>query len=133
MIEQKQKITDFKKGDCFRTCVTSLLELPHAHVFNFMEGGEQEFNDAVRFFNKRNGIILLDFTIEDKQALKDVICIATGTSPRDESKNHSVVWLNGKCIMDPHPDETGIIGEPKLYTLIIPKDPVILKNLCDKG
>lgn len=133
MKKQKQKITDFKTGDCFRTCVASLLNLDKEKVFNFMADGRELFNDAVGFFNRRNGLILLDVWISSSQILNNVSCIATGKSPRDESKLHSVVWKNGKCIMDPHPDGTGIVGEPEFYTLLVPKSPGILKSLCTKG
>ena len=48
--------------------------------------------------------------------------IATGKSPRGDF-NHSVIYYKDKLFFDPHPDNTGLDGEPKECTILYPLTP----------
>jgi hypothetical protein len=130
MIPHLQEIKNFKNGDCFRACVASILHVDVGDVINFMEEGEDRFFDLVSDYNKQEPHVLIDLTAsrEVGRMLTGVLCIATGTSPRNDKHNHSVVWKGEMMVHDPHPSGDGITGDPKLFTVVIPKDMGKLKQ-----
>jgi hypothetical protein len=42
--------------------------------------------------------------------------IVSGPSPRFPELLHSVVGLNGHVVWDPHPDHSGLTGDPQDWT-----------------
>jgi hypothetical protein len=49
-----------------------------------------------------------------------VYWIASGTSPRDASIYHAVVFGNDKLCWDPHPSRKGLVGAPKRWAILAP-------------
>lgn len=46
--------------------------------------------------------------------------LASGPSPRFEGVNHAVVYDWDGLVWDPHPDDTGLAGEPERYEWLVP-------------
>jgi len=130
MIPVDQTICNFKNGDCFSACVASILELPIIEIPNFMQDGENKFDYHVEQFEKDFGIASVDFDYTNhKEALQDFVLlmknrhlVATGPSPRNKKKNHAVLWYNDKMAHDPHPDKTGLLEYPELFTIMMVVD-----------
>lgn len=96
-------------GDCLRTAVASLLDLPIEAVPHFLlfEGA---WFDAVKLWCRHNGYILA--TPEEQP---NGPCLAFGQSPRDVY--HAVVWADGACLHDPHPSRAGLIAPDAFWTI----------------
>jgi len=131
MIPVNQTICNFQTGDCFRACAASILEMPIAQVPNFMENGEEGWSQRIDEFTMATRILLFDIDVSENNnefleslyaVFKDVYLIATGKSPRDNSKLHAVVWRNEETVHDPHPDKSGIQGSPTMLTIMVVKD-----------
>ncbi len=127
-----QTICDFEHGDCMRACIASIFELPIDAVPNFQEDVPDHFDEKLIKWCDKFGLFPLDVickNIDDYTfMLKDCYVVACGESPRSidhEKHNHAVVWLNGKMVHDPHPDQAGIVGLPKSVTIFIVKNPAI--------
>lgn len=104
-----QTTFDPETGNCFSACVASLLEVPLESVPFFMEAGDG-WTEALVAWCEREGL-RLDFSTEFP-APPDTLCIVGGYSPRNPTKGHAVIMLNGEVVHDPHPDRSGIVGEP---------------------
>lgn len=119
MIPVDQTETALGKGNCLAACVASILEIPVCDVPNFRlaENSWLALQDwlflrglyAVRVFAKQERIA----------SLPGSYCIVTGGSPRNPVL-HAVVgmWTDSGVVIahDPHPDKTGIVGEPEVFT-----------------
>ena len=115
MIPIKQKylhIPDSQHGDCWRTCIASILECD-VDIFPYHNGDipwPDEYSEVVQILESM-GYDYLSVPINKiKQGMLDCYdtdgySIAIGKSSR--GVNHSVVWKNG-IAHDPHPDNTGI-------------------------
>jgi len=108
MIPVYQLINSLSKGDCFRACVASILELPIEEVPNFMEDGEDKFNDHIVDWIKDRTFTIRYVEInndddqkEFEQTTKDHYVIAIG---QNAFCYHAVVWRNGKIVHDPNPN-----------------------------
>jgi hypothetical protein len=122
MTPHKQKLFGFGAGDCFRTCIASILDLDPESVPNFCER-DTWYEDCVQWLKKR-GIGVMYF--EERGHTVNCYAIVSGRSPRwkqmaeqhpdvDPSKFlHSVVaWLGDygekdEPVHDPHPDNAFI-------------------------
>jgi hypothetical protein len=115
MIPIKQKylhIQDSQHGDCWRTCIASILECD-VDIFPYHNGDipwPDEYSEVVQILESM-GYDYLSMPINKiKQGMLDCrdtdgYSIAIGKSNR--GVNHSVVWKNG-IAHDPHPDNSGI-------------------------
>ena len=122
MIPLIQSDLTFKTGDCFRTCIASILEWELDAVPNFNIPSTAQFEENLIKWCERQDFILLDVTLEDPSLLQDCWVVASGLSPRaTNGQHHSVVWKSGKMIHDPHPSGAGLDGEPLTYTIFINK------------
>jgi len=130
MIPVNQTICNFKNGNCFSACIASILELPLVEIPNFMQDGEEKFDYHVEQFEKDFGIGIVDFDYTNQiESLPDFIIlmknrylVATSPSPRNKNYNHATVWYNGNLAHDPHPDKTGLLEPPKLFTIMMVVD-----------
>jgi hypothetical protein len=118
-----------KIGDCLRACIASIFELSIDHVPNFWLETEdiEEFWEKVRqwVFNELGCVcVALDITEGGLDYFKDVLGIACGTSPRNSSVGHAVVWKSG-TVFDPHPSGVGLAGNPDTFVVFIPLDPLV--------
>jgi hypothetical protein len=131
MTPQTQIVLNDNKGDCFRACLASVLDMPLLEVPNFYDlcgtmsdGGPdvQEFWNKVREWLDIRGWKMIAITFPDPQMLQrthfdgDEYCIMSGLSPRLRSdgntKYHAVVGKTQgygiKIVHDPHPDHSGL-------------------------
>jgi hypothetical protein len=115
-----QIVFEDNKGDCFRACVASILELPLEEVPNFTEWSDM-YKAAEEWFSTK-GFKLYSLHVKDHVLLDDIFfmcsdyCILGGKSPRltqgGSVKYHSVVarahgW-GLEIVHDPHPSRAGL-------------------------
>lgn len=99
-------------GDCMRTAVASLLDLPTEAVPHFaLFAGPGDWYDAFALWLKGQG---LQISPRTRQNVADP-CLAIGMSPRDVE--HVVVWGPEGLLHDPHPSRAGI--EPRQFWAIV--------------
>lgn len=102
-------------GDCLRTAVASILDLPTEAVPHFVL-----FTAPGAWFE------VLNLWLEGRElriqplnpASVDRECLALGMSPRDVE--HVVVWGPDGMLHDPHPSRAGI--EPRQFWAIVPRE-----------
>lgn len=89
-------------GDCMRTAVASLLDLPTEAVPHFVLYDREWWFAAFQMWLRINGL-----TIHAMSAANvDRECLAIGMSPR--GVEHIVVWGPDGLVHDPHPSRAGI-------------------------
>ena len=116
-------------GNCFRACLASLLEMDLSMAPDVMSGPEGDnWVDRLNDWLRPRGWAAIMFLQckETDRMVKDIIAIACGLSPRSQGEEvlmHAVVWHNGRCLWDPHPDGGGLKGKPRDYLVLIPLDP----------
>jgi hypothetical protein len=114
----KPEINQF--GDCQRAVIASLLELPIEDVPHFLQvaqGDPTAYWDAIQSFLRTHGYAYLTvpprsgaiFFASDGVPVYHEI---SGPSPRGNGVSHAVVGLSGQIVFDPHPDGTGLAGDP---------------------
>jgi hypothetical protein len=118
MIPHKQLFTRCEKfpdipGDCLRTVVASILDLPLESVPHFVhEYGDAAWVKLRRWLRER--MIVLT-RLEGHVETQDY-CMFIGPSPRDQFISHAVVGIRGDIVHDPHPDDTKITDIHHTYT-----------------
>lgn len=109
-------------GNCFQTCVASLLEIDAGIIPDLdLDVSDEEWWNSIRCWLNTHGWDIIPMNTEEARTLL-VLGIAVGRSPRGPF-NHAVVWKNGTMVHDPHPCGGGLIGEPKYVAFLIPRDP----------
>lgn len=100
-------------GDCMRTAVAALLDLPTEAVPHFVlfDAPGAWFNAFTLWLSGRG----LQISPRTRTNITE-LCLAIGTSPRDVE--HIVVWGPDGLVHDPHPSHAGI--EPRQFWAIIP-------------
>lgn len=108
------------RGDCQRAVIASLLDLPITEVPHFNETGDVEtYWRTLQEFCNNHGYIFVEmkalqfFTWNSDLPIYHEIA---GPSPRFPGQYHAVVGKNGKIFHDPHPDRTGLAGNPEDWT-----------------
>ena len=112
------------RGDCWRTCIACLLDIPPVEVPHFgeeaMDTGEFFMTITNRWLEPRG--LRLNVDAYAPQCL----AIATGQSPRNALKGHSVI-IDGtltdedgkpKIIHDPHPSRSGLGSRETIFWLV---------------
>lgn len=108
-----------EEGNCFETCIASVLGLDIDSVPDFGKDEDRWFLNFKEWIDSfyEMSVILVNV---DREWLKRHrgIGIAGGPSPRYDCW-HSVIYRNGKMVMDPHPDGTGLkeVKDMILFTL----------------
>lgn len=114
-----------KYGDCYRTCLASLLDVDPSRIPNFMSRPERPHRKTWRLVNKwlkwRHGLMTVNIpfpvedgcTAEEKIAAicimwRDMKLIVSGESPR--GFQHSAIYQNGKLLHDPAVLSGGIVA-----------------------
>jgi hypothetical protein len=107
-VKQKSLHTTTTKGDCWRACIASILEVDidaFSDPNNFSDWEEYSLKIITEL--EELGVELTVYTIHGYKGNKTPV-IAVGKSPRGDF-DHGVVWLDGEgIIFDPHPDNTGL-------------------------
>lgn len=124
MLMQKQLICHGEdNGDCFRTCVASILELPVENVPNVNTSNQnsEEFWELNNAWAMSKGFKYVTIYLEKHNwiIIADILCIAIAQSPRRDDQYHAVVWCNG-IIHDPHPSNAFLAKSPTEFTLLVP-------------
>ena len=74
----------YPTGDCFRTCVASILEVDSLEdVPNFMRDGEKKFDEYFKTWLNNNGFICIQYMIQESKVINRVgfdgaLCILGG-------------------------------------------------------
>ena len=106
-----------QRGDCARAVIASLLDIPISEVPHFAQIAHDTgipFYGQINDFLEACGLEMMWHT-NPIYHLKDGIDIyheIAGPSPRGNGIWHAVVGCNGKIVHDPHPDKTGLLGDP---------------------
>ena len=119
MIPRDQQHIDPKTGDCFATCVASLLDLPRDEVPNFMLAGpgEEWWMELQRWLGNR-GLQCAVTKVEVRRP-ETGYWIGSGRSPRG-NYHHAVIMLGDDIAHDPHPSRDGLDGPVKFCYWITP-------------
>lgn len=122
---QKQKITHDPDsghyGDCFRTAIATLLDVPADAVPHFCADGRFTIWDVNEWLAENHGVVLMGFAYSgERMGLDDVLRHIKTTWGNDvvyllsgESKNgcnHVVICQGGLIVHDPSLDDSGIVG-----------------------
>jgi hypothetical protein len=132
----RQTIFGDGKGNCFATCLASLLEVPVESVPNFhADYPSTWWTETQKWLYARGFVAIEVFLRSDGHKVVDwapaVSCILTGKSPRGDFL-HCVVGRtdpdNGGFAMvhDPHPDDTFIDGKPTRVLFLVPTMPELV-------
>jgi hypothetical protein len=126
-----QQVVDKGKGDCWRCCIASILELPAEAVPNFvgeqrMKFGFMACDLAKRWLNER-GLTLLECRNKPFDALNwfylpGVYCIASVPSQRFEKTSHAVVAQWQVDSEDEHVTSFKIVHDPSPFNKPYPAD-----------
>lgn len=105
-------------GDCQRSVIASLLDLPASEVPHFCEIAKDEpvaFWTLLQGFLRSKGFVYLTVPARAGAAFfgddGDVFHEISGPSPRGGGVYHAVVGCNGEIVFDPHPSRAGLAGD----------------------
>lgn len=110
------------EDECWIACMASLTgiplgEFPQPPTDDRNAESETAYDTAVRAFLMERGWRLHTVRLD----IPEGYAIASGKSPRREGFWHSVVYRDGVLAHDPHPDRTGLGGNPvDEYEILIP-------------
>jgi len=131
-------------GDCHRTAIAMLLDMERDAIphFGFRCNDSEEFDRNVTDWLNTQGFtqITVAYLAGNEDSLTDIlhsinvqngpglVFLLGGRSPRGEY-NHTVIAGDGRILLDPHPDNTGLAGpsvQSLMYfvTFIVKKDHV---------
>lgn len=110
-------------GDCHRTALAMLLDMDRDSIPHFAHQARNdvEFNERVDDWLESLGMTQISIYMTGNFSLDAVlnhmavingpglVFLLGGKSPRGDY-NHTVVAGNGKILLDPHPDNTGLAG-----------------------
>jgi hypothetical protein len=117
-VRGKIKQTKFgpQEGNCYPVCISVLTGIQLEMIPNFCTE-DLWFANSVSWLHTRGFSVVY---LEGSPAYTSFPYIATGKSPRGDFY-HSVIMNAGALLHDPHPDGTGIIGEPSWCLCIMPQ------------
>jgi hypothetical protein len=125
MIPLKQTILG-DEGNCFETCVASLLGISVAKVPSFGKDPENWYKNAKKFVFDY-GYDIFAATVPDRgfpegdyPLSEEVYHIVGGTSPR--GLPHAIIFKGPKPFHDPHPSNTGLLSIDTIF-VFVPVDP----------
>lgn len=111
-------------GDCFPTCLASLLEIPRDDVPHFFEDWEgdpvPQWDHVDTWLREEHGVMLFKLTFNGAEISIDTLLnfvsqhqpgyryMLSGISRN--AVNHVVICKNGKIDHDPSIDQSGVIG-----------------------
>lgn len=98
------------RGNCWQTCIASVLDLPLETVPHFVDideqGGEDWWFHTIRWLRERG----LELYVSEDHLDTGEYYLVTGKSPRGDF-HHVVVYKDGKLAHDPHPSDKGVLTE----------------------
>lgn len=104
-------------GDCHRTAIGCLLDIPPENVPHFMEGGKEDWHKAEEAWLREKGlkafVVLfqadLDKVLEHLELMNPKVYGLLGGMSRTGC-GHSVVICGGEIVWDPSLNDSGIVG-----------------------
>ncbi len=127
-------------GDCYRTSIACLVDRDPSTVPHFVVDWPEDtqaqlarYHEVRAWLRENLGLDMMMFQPPLNEWLPRGLCIASGESPRFPGLLHSVVWQldgngPGRLVHDPHPDGTGIVGDPQMYEFLIAIDVAELRK-----
>lgn len=112
-------------GDCTRAVIAALLDLPISEVPHFLQdakGSAYEYSITIDAFLEQRGLEILwhvALIYYWRPGDPDLYHYMSGPSPRHAGIGHAVVGRNGQICHDPHPDRTGLAGDPKNWKIAV--------------
>ena len=107
-------------GNCFPSCLASILEIPLHEVPTFQNMGNNWFTVLWDFLiskgyefhgtGKKENALIYDKGI-------DGYYIVNGSSPRGFKRGHSVVYYRGKLVHDPYLGGNGVLDIWSFYMI----------------
>lgn len=136
MITYRQLVNSPTEGDCYRTCVACILELPVESV-PIYHGPEQSFLTS-NWLEERFGLSIRGVTVSeglDPRYFGDVgYTILTVPSLRYEGVLHAVVGHTGKIVHDPAGQSIEKYGGVQMVEFFVVNDPVkVVRRLRGEG
>ncbi len=142
MIENKQLIVNSKKGDCFRACITSILEIPNNPKLPNVDD-KQYMSKWYRFFRQFG----MDIYYDEEKIWRGGYWIASVPSLNFKNVSHAIVMNGSEVAFDPSTKKRYRKGRGLLGTGIVSggnwfgiTDPSLLhnfisykKDFCFKG
>jgi len=120
-------ILQYQKNDygCFQAFISTITGTRMSRIPDFYATGEGGFHTLLREWNisnKKYFIMDIPYCVGvTSKMLREIPIIVTGTSPRDNSMLHSVIYKNWKLLHDPYkPDQSGVV-DPSIITLVLNK------------
>ncbi len=106
-------------GNCIRACLASYFEIDIDSIPAFEDMKRGDWCDEVITWLSKRGFELHVYDQDPfkKQDRYMDYYFASGNSPRG-NYGHLVIYRQGALVYDPHPDKTGIVGEPKAYWVL---------------
>lgn len=110
-----------RPGDCWKTCIASLLELPMDEVPHFVEFGDLWWDVTQTFIKSYAGEDKELRWWEDINEVPDghEYLIGTGASPRGDFQHAVIVDRSKQVVHDPHPSRAGLAGDPDTFFSIV--------------
>lgn len=117
---------DGRPGDCWKTCIASLLDVPLDEVPHFLElEGEDGWWVGTQMFIKKHlgQDTELRWWLSLEEVPKDIkvpgYLIAAGDSPRGDFQHAVIASVAGDTVHDPHPSRAGLKGIPNEWYAVV--------------
>lgn len=115
MIPLKQT-TFGKEGNCFSACLASILELESPQdIPNYVLLTPENFMENYNEWLRPRGLFCLEMKYQYELLLerdRKFWGYHWMVGPASRGLSHSVVGCQGEMVHDPHPDNTGLVGDP---------------------
>lgn len=99
-------------GNCFPACVASIMGLSLEDVpFFSTRSQDAQLAHANSWLKKFNLKLVMTPNTSDHKHPPGIHYMMRGLSPRLKGLYHIVVGRDGQMVHDPHPDNTGLVGE----------------------
>lgn len=117
------------RGDCFRACLASIMELMSDEVPHFVQAGNAKWWSDLQAWLAERGLCAMSIKVTPDELQfgwpnEATFCILNGPSPRGKGMKHSVVGMiepwNFKIVFDPHPSRAGLAGPIEDAYLFLP-------------
>lgn len=96
-----------ERGDCFRACVATLLEVDAATMPNFCAAwpSDEWAKRTNEYLAERFGLVIVSLA-DRAWAPHDLLSITSGMGPRGHM--HSTIYNGDGLVFDPHPSGAGL-------------------------
>lgn len=123
-----QSSTRWGVGNCLQACLASILEVPLEATPNFLVQESDWLDALAKWLDVQfaMSVVLLKFGDTPSFTQPRGYCVASG--PTRRYPKHSVVWLEGRIVHDPHPARPGLNRIDDLLVFTVPNPIVLIRN-----